>query len=120
MVPRFHARARTPLQSDLHSLFLLSVASEVRQKKGPRSPYPEGPGTLLKARRHLHTKYSQRGFLSVIYYYNVMPSFGALLASLIAVPFCFYLMAERKEEKKLKDPQSKATEQDRDSRPAKH
>jgi hypothetical protein len=48
-----------------------------------------------------------------------MPSFGALLASLIAVPFCFYMMAERKEEKRLNDQQGKATEQNQDSQTAK-
>jgi hypothetical protein len=59
---------------------------------------------------------SQRGFCPVNHYFNVMPSFGVLLASLIAVPFCFYMMAERKEEKRLNDLQSKATEQNQDSR----
>lgn len=48
-----------------------------------------------------------------------MPSFGTLLISLIAVPFCFYMIAERKEEGKLSDQHGKPTEQNQDSRTAK-
>jgi hypothetical protein len=55
----------------------------------------------------------------VKHYNMVMPSFGALLVSLIAVPFCFYMIAERREEKKLSEGQGKAAEPNRDSRSAK-
>jgi hypothetical protein len=39
-----------------------------------------------------------------------------LLVSLIAVPFCFYMIAERREEKKLNQGQTKPTEPNKESR----
>jgi hypothetical protein len=63
----------------------------------------------------LRKKKSRRGFSSVAHYKNVMPSFGALLVSLIAVPFCFYMIAERREEKKLNEGQGKPTDPNQES-----
>lgn len=61
-----------------------------------------------------------RGFLAANHYKNVMPSFGALLVSLIAVPVCFYMIAERREERNVGQRQGKPTEPKQDSRTAKH
>jgi len=61
-----------------------------------------------------------RRFLAIKHYNKVMPSLGALLVSLIAVPFCFYMIAERREERKLGEGQGKPTEPKQDSPSAKH